>query len=98
MRRDEMLPALYAERLGRLREQIEAVSQAASKAAAKDGVKRLHGEVRSWRRHLPPLAAAMLARVERDAQAASGAVLDKSRRLAELQDSWEQLLRLLGGL
>ncbi len=44
------------------------------------------------------MVASLLARVSRDAEAASGSVIDKSRRLADMQDTWELLIRLLGGL
>jgi hypothetical protein len=43
----------------------------------------------------PPLVASALARLSRNAEAASGAVIEKSRRMSEMQESWELLIQLL---
>lgn len=82
----------------RLRQLVDAVASARTKHEARPGVTQLRAETRQLRRLLPPMAASALARVTRDAEAASGTVFDKGLRLAELQESWELLVRLLGGL
>ena len=82
----------------RLRELVDTVAAARTKHEARPGVAELRAETRQLRRLLPPMAASVLARVTREAEAASGTVFDKGLRLAELQESWELLVRLLAGL
>lgn len=84
--------------MGRLASLLASVAAAHTKHEAKPLVAALRKESRQLRGLVPPLAASLLARVSRDAEAASGSVIDKSRRLAEMQESWEMLIRLLGGL
>jgi hypothetical protein len=85
-------------RLDHLHQLLQSVSQACSKQEAKPLVVQLRIESRKLRQMATPLVASLLARVSRDAEAASGTVLEKSRRLAEMQESWELLIRMLGGL
>ncbi len=85
------------ERLGRVDALARALVAARSKRDAYPLARALREEVRLTRVLLPPIAASLLARVARDAEAASGSVVEKTRRLAEWHDSWEQLLRLLTG-
>ncbi|MBL8302700.1 MAG: hypothetical protein JNM26_08010 [Ideonella sp.] len=84
--------------VNRLRQLVDTVASARTKHEARPGVMQLRAETRQLKRVLPPLAASVLARVTREAEAASGTVFDKGHRLAELQESWELLVRLLGGL
>lgn len=84
--------------MDRLQQLLQSVSQARSKQEAKPLVAELRIESRKLRQLAPPLVASLLARVSRDAEAASGTVLEKSRRVAEMHESWELLIRMLGGL
>lgn len=90
-------PPAALERLGRVNELARALVATRNKRDAYPLARALREEVRLTRVLLPPIAASLLARVARDAEAASGSVVEKTRRLAEWHDSWEQLLRLLTG-
>lgn len=94
---DTPAPPPALERLGRVNELARALVATRSKRDAYPLARALREEVRLTRVLLPPIAASLLARVARDAEAASGSVVEKTRRLAEWHDSWEQLLRLLAG-
>jgi hypothetical protein len=85
-------------RIERLQQLLQSVSLAPSKQEARPLVAQLRSESRQLRRLVPPLVASVLARAARDAEAASGTVLEKSRRLAELQDTWELFIRMMSGL
>jgi hypothetical protein len=92
------VPAGLRERLERVQGLAAHLVATRSKRDARPLARALREEVRVTRVLLPPIAGRLLARVARDAEAASGSVVEKTRRLGEWQDSWEQLLRLLGGL
>lgn len=84
--------------LQRLHDLMEQLAAAPNKREARPLAKAVRQEVRALRALLPPLTASALARTARDAEAASGTLIDKSWRLAELQESWELLLRLMAGV
>lgn len=84
--------------LSRLQQLAASVASTRTKEEAKPLVAELRRESRHLRALVPPMVACLLARVSRDAEAASGSVIDKSRRLADMQETWELLMRLIGGL
>lgn len=72
-----------------------AVACASSQELARESVLQMRAHAASLRRRVSPLSARAMARVVRNAERASGQVLDKKAKLRDLQSSWDDLLHCL---
>lgn len=89
------VPSPDPRQLTRFRALLQSVAEAPNRQQAHSLIQSLRHETHRLRGLAPPLVASALARLSRNAEAASGAVIEKSRRMSEMDASWELLMQLL---